>query len=80
MSPEKHDFNSVLDELNNAKLAVERAQEDQAGFTEAQQHVKHAEEVLNSAKHDPSFTDEKAMQRATDLLRLIEETNQALKK
>ncbi|UOQ94512.1 hypothetical protein MUO14_06040 [Halobacillus shinanisalinarum] len=73
-------FDHVKNQLSNAQRAVERAQEDRAGFVEAQTQVKLAEEELAKAKHDPSVnTEENAqqIQRATDLLRLIEETNQA---
>lgn len=74
-------MDSIMGCLNNAKLAVERAQEDRTGYTEAQQHVKQAEEMLSQVRRNPQFnnqTNEKEMQRATDLLRLIEETNQAI--
>ncbi|MFC7062108.1 hypothetical protein [Halobacillus seohaensis] len=74
------DFEHVMNQLNNAKLAVERAQEDQTGFVEAQSQVKIAEEELSKAKHDPSVNTEanaQQIQRATDLLRLIEETHHA---
>jgi hypothetical protein len=74
-------MDSIMDNLNNARLAVERAQEDRTGYTEAQQHVKQAEEMLSQARRNPQFNNqanEKEMQRATDLLRLIEETNQAI--
>ncbi|WP_257348756.1 hypothetical protein [Pseudalkalibacillus decolorationis] len=83
MESHENSFDTVMDQLNNARVAVERAQEDQTGFTEAQQQVKQAEEVLNEAKHNPLFNTEanaKQMQKATDLLRLIEESNQATKR
>ncbi|WLD94650.1 hypothetical protein [Alkalihalobacillus sp. AL-G] len=83
MDSNQPSFDGVMDQLNNAKLAVERAQEDQTGFTEAQQHVKLAEETLNRAEHDPLLNTEankKQVQKAKDLLRLIEETNQATKR
>lgn len=81
MHSDKNDMESVLGYLNNARLAVERAQADQTGRTDAQQQVKLAEEVLNEAKHNPSINNETnahQMQRAADLLRLIEEINQAI--
>ncbi|SEA84995.1 hypothetical protein SAMN05421743_10997 [Thalassobacillus cyri] len=77
---DQQDFQSVMDQLNQAKRAVERAQEERSGFTEAQQQVKQAEEMLNEATHNPALfrgIGNHDMQRATDLLRLIEETNQA---
>ncbi|WP_028785078.1 hypothetical protein [Thalassobacillus devorans] len=76
----QQDFQSVMEQLNQAKRAVERAQEERSGFTEAQQQVKQAEEMLNEATHNPDLfrgIGNHDMQRATDLLRLIEETNQA---
>ncbi|MFG6119804.1 MULTISPECIES: hypothetical protein [Thalassobacillus] len=77
---DQRDFHSVMNQLNQAKRAVERAQEDQSGFTEAQQQVKQAEEMLHEATQNPSAfrgIGNHEMQRASDLLRLIEETNQA---
>ena len=73
-------FEHVTEQLAQAKQAVERMQENQTGFAEAQQHVKIAEEALNELMHDPdlnSETDQKEIQRASDLLRLIVETYQA---
>ncbi|SFF54909.1 hypothetical protein SAMN05216353_101246 [Halobacillus alkaliphilus] len=73
-------FEYVTEQLTQAKQAVERMQENQTGVAEAQQHVKIAEEALNELIHDPdlnSKTDQKEIQRASDLLRLIVETYQA---
>ncbi|MFD2922450.1 hypothetical protein [Halobacillus naozhouensis] len=74
------DMDHLINQLNNAQRAVERAQEDRAGFVEAQEHVKLAEEELAKANLDPTMnTQENAqqIQKAKDQLRLIEETNQA---
>ncbi|MCA1009600.1 hypothetical protein [Halobacillus halophilus] len=73
-------FEHVKAHLAHAKQAVERMQESQTGFAEAQQQVKIAEEALNEFMHTPdliSETDQKEIQRASDLLRLIVETYQA---
>ncbi|MGP4074326.1 hypothetical protein [Halobacillus sp. K22] len=73
-------FEQVTEQLSRAKRAVERMQENQTGYAEAQQQVKIAEEALNGLKHDldlDSEADQKEIQRATDLLRLIVETYQA---
>ncbi|MBP1950211.1 hypothetical protein [Virgibacillus litoralis] len=81
MHSNNKDMETVMEYMNSAKLAVEKAQEDQTGFSEAQQQVKLAEEILNEAKHNPVINNQvnaREMQRATDLLRLIEETNQAI--
>ncbi len=81
MHSNNKEMETVMGYMNNAKLAVEKAQEDQTGFSEAQQQVKLAEEILNEAKHNPTINTKvnaQEMQRATDLLRLIEETNQAI--
>ncbi|MFB4169628.1 hypothetical protein [Virgibacillus sp. JSM 102003] len=80
MHSNNKDIETVMGYMNNAKLAVEKAQEDQTGFSVAQQQVKLAEEILNEAKHNPTINTKvnaQELQRATDLLRLIEETNQA---
>lgn len=77
---QKEEFKSIMGHLNNTKLAVERAQEDPTGFTEAQNHVKQSEEMLSEVRHNSRLNSEenkKDMQKAQDLLRLIEETNQA---
>lgn len=74
-------MDSVMGYLNNARQAVERAQADRNGYTEAQQHVKQAEEMLSEARRNPQLNtgaNAQEMQRAADLLRLIEETNQAI--
>ncbi|WP_082233378.1 hypothetical protein [Halobacillus massiliensis] len=70
----------VKDILFRAKESVEKMQEDNTGFAEAQQHVKMAEEAVYQLKEDPEFNTEsnaKEIQKAADLLRLIEETYQA---
>lgn len=77
--PESMD--TVMRDLYNAEKAVERAQQDRSGFTEAQNFVKQAEDTINRAKHNPtinSAANEKQMKKANDLLRLILETNQAI--
>lgn len=71
----------LKDCLSQARMAVEKAQENNTGYSEAQQQVKQAEEMLSRARRNPNFhnqADEKELQRASDLLRLIEETNQAI--
>lgn len=75
------DMESVRKYLNNARTAIERAQSDGNARNDAQKQVKLAEEILNEAKRNPSINNEAnahELQRAADLLRLINETNQAI--
>ncbi|WP_173915630.1 hypothetical protein [Halobacillus sp. Marseille-Q1614] len=70
----------VKDQLFRAKESVEKMQEGNTGFAEAQQHVKMAEEALNQLKENSEINTEantQEIQKAEDLLRLIEETYQA---
>ncbi|MFC4559579.1 hypothetical protein ACFO3D_15380 [Virgibacillus kekensis] len=81
MHSSKDDIESVREYLDNARLAIERAQADQNGRTDAQKQMKLAEEILSEAKRNPAINNEgnaHELQRAADLLRLLEETNQAI--
>ncbi|WP_347552979.1 hypothetical protein ABFG93_22285 (plasmid) [Pseudalkalibacillus hwajinpoensis] len=73
-----HQMDYLHEQLNNARIAVEHKQQNNTGYAEAQQFIKLAEEALNEVMINPdSEVDKKEIQRATDLLRLLEETNQA---
>lgn len=72
-----HQMEYLHEQLNNARLAVERNQQNDTGYSEAQQYIKLAEEALNEIMQSNDKEDNKEIQRATDLLRLLEETNQA---
>ncbi|WP_101841987.1 hypothetical protein [Halobacillus sp. Marseille-P3879] len=72
---------AVMENLNDAHQAVQRAQADPNGYTEAQQHVKQAEEMLSEARRNPNINNAAntlEWKRAADLLRMIEETSQAI--
>lgn len=78
--PEQPSMNEVIEAVQQAQRKVKEAQSNQEVFSEAQNQVNFAEDLIMNihlgAQHN-TIEDKHQLQQATDLLRLLQETQHA---
>ncbi|MRH43741.1 hypothetical protein GH741_13770 [Aquibacillus halophilus] len=75
---ERHSVHDAISAVKDAQKWVEEAQSNANGYTEAQNHLNFAEELLSNAQVEyGNIQDKRELQHASDLLRLLQETQQS---
>ncbi|WP_077624086.1 hypothetical protein [Sediminibacillus massiliensis] len=78
----QHQIQEAMEAVDRARNWVELAQSNPAGYTESQNHLNYAEQQLSNAIRELdscSEDDRRKLQAASDLLRLLQETQQSLR-
>ncbi|WP_226035572.1 hypothetical protein [Aquibacillus saliphilus] len=77
---ESFSVQEAIDALKEAQSWVEGAQANPNGYTEAQNQLNYAEHLLSNAQIEyGNIQDRHQLQQASDLLRLLQETQQAIR-
>lgn len=81
MMDDQNVFKNAINQIENARIAVERAQANPQGYQEAQQLISLAYQLLQKAQLQSAYSTEEQkrdLQHANELLRHLEEAQHSL--